>query len=155
LFLPIESRLLSRVVFPLIVFTGTRMTVYAREKTHLVPVVAVFESYGYTYTILGCELFYGWSSCLAHGIGVVLALRSLRELYVRRSYELFLLLLPVPLLHFHVVPASWYYLGLLGTFFSVSYDSYWIFRRRPSFYQRIMIQTIPLALFVLHEAMSL
>lgn len=148
LFLPIENRLLSRIIFPAIVITGARMTEYAREKPHLVPVVAVFESYGYTYTILGCELFYGWSSRLAHGIGVVLALRSLRELFRRRSYELFLLLLPVPLLHFHVTRASWYYLGLLGTFFSISHDSYWIFRRKPPTYARILIQSIPLVLFI-------
>lgn len=40
------------------------------------------------------------------------------------------------------------YLSLLGTFFSISQDNYWFFSKPLSFFQRFLIQKIPLSLFI-------
>lgn len=157
--------LVKVLVFPSLIFSGWILTVYTmmRNKTHLVPISSVFISYGLSYTLFGFELFrYMGSNEAIHGVIAGVWLSCLYRLFMLdtvMSYELYVMLTPIPILHIlsglctsmnkhHVKGLIYSYLGLMGTAFTVSYDTYWIFQKLPPVNHRMLIQSIPLLVHI-------
>lgn len=152
------GKIFKYCIFPLIVLTGMAMTFHSFfGETHLVPLPSVFLCYGYSYTVIGMEtLGYMTPRKYTHYAGIlcwIKCLHHLLNLVTTTSFELFILLYPIPWIHASQVVYSSHimkglllnYLGLLGTAFTISYDKYWFFPTMPlTLPYRMVIQNLPL-----------
>lgn len=148
------------VFFP-VVLTGLLLTISSRGD-HLVPTNLVFCSYGLSYYLVGTAVENPRSNLLASPCYVA-AVRACQAMHLVCAYvlattpgevssELLLLLLPVPVLHGfllkhrdHATQAYvFYYLGCIGTAFTVAHDRYWLFSTQLPYAQRITVESVPL-----------
>lgn len=156
------GRFMRRFTFLPILGTGVFLTFRSSERqSRLVPFSSVFSAYGLSYTCFGLEVFFSGTPRLAmqsmHVCCSSAYLYCLVELAVATELELLALLAICPFLHgiaawkkgvdHRFCGRAFNHLGLLGTFFSLSHDSYWFFQSgKPEIHIRVMIQSVPLLL---------
>lgn len=140
-----------RSIFPIVLFTGFCLTYHSHST--LIPTSSVFTSYGLSYLFFGLELV---TPQYIHYTQHLVSFFSYMYTFYRLSFfpktiELFMLLLPCPFMHLlflfrrHHALAGFFFihLGLLGTFFTISHDQYWLFSQPLSCIQRMCLQQIP------------
>lgn len=166
------GKVFKYMIFPMLVITGGMLTLLSvlHKKTHLVPLSSVFLCYGYSYTVVGVETlgYVTISREWIHFIGVLMWTKCLHQLTTLQtiiSFELFILLYPLPWIHItqmrhrriqHEIKGLLLnYLGMLGTAFTVSHDRYWIFPHTLSLPYRLLIQNTPLLLTICYGWYSL
>jgi hypothetical protein len=154
-------------LFPFIYMSGYLLSFYISDKNY----AYIFVNYGYNYLAIAINLYYYKNiNFLLMPIYIYLFFSNLFVLYylfmnlmIPKYLDLFIVLYPLPFINLlniyslfkydikkiHIMNAYLFlYLGLLGTFFSISQDSYWIFLKKPNLFIRFLILNIPLV-FVL------
>lgn len=148
------GRFFLTYIFPLMNLSGMVLTIFSIfGKKRIVPISSVFLSYGCSYYVFGASLTRRYF--LSHFLAIAMYMYTfyhLLSLNTVMCYELFVLLLPCPVLHYmnivefkhEFVGTCFIYLGLIGTFFTISYDQFWFFKHLPTLQYRLLIQNIPL-----------
>jgi hypothetical protein len=151
-------------IFPIVNITGAILTLYSfLGEKRIIPLSSIFLSYGSSYYIFGSSLIQRYY--YAHYLCLFLYIHTLYQLSFLKFYqwiELMILFFPIPILHilnmkyYHheFVGKCFIYLSLLGTFFTLSYDQYWIFSSLLELRYRVLIQNIPLLLLFLQLSKS-
>ena len=141
-------------IFPLVNISGMVLTILSiTGDKRIVPISSIFVAYGCSYYLFGLSLTHRYY--YLHLINILLYVYTFYHLLLLRteiSVELLILLLPCPVLHCFMMDEPSHelagkclvYLGLIGTFFTLSYDHTWIFRELLPIGYRIIIQTLPL-----------
>lgn len=146
-------------IFPLVNMSGMVLTILSIVgDKRIVPISSVFVSYGCSYFLFGVSLTKTYY--YMHFINILMYVYTFHHLLLvgrEISIELLLLLLPCPVLHSFMISDPSHelagkclvFLGLIGTFFTLSYDHTWIFHELLPFGYRLVIQTIPLLFLIL------
>lgn len=153
------GRVFLSLVFPLMNLSGMVLTTLSVVgDKHLVPLSSIFVSYGCSYYLFGMSLTDRYY--YPHVIIILMYVYTFHHLLLlgtEISIELLILLLPCPVLHYGLMEEYSHglagkclvYLGMIGTFFTLSYDHTWVFPELLPIGYRMIIQNTPLIFLAL------